>query len=106
MRYCIFCEIQLADGVRGKTRLAPSLVAAFGKTGAGMVIPVAESAMPDEEEHMAFEHGFVPESIRRVNDKVVEQGPWVCIGGSVSVHEFGERWVRTGPRIGKRVRES
>ena len=38
-----------------------------------IVVPVVESAMPDEKEHMALKHGFIPESEETVNGKVVEQ---------------------------------
>ena len=106
MRWCMFCGEQVSEGVRGNNRLSPSLVNAFGHPkGTRMVIPVAESAMPDEEEHMAFTHGFNLESKRVVNGVVVEQGAWVCVVDT-ETHEFGERWVRTGPRAGKRENEA
>ena len=100
MRWCIFCGVQVSDGVRGATRLSASLSAAFGQQGRRMVIPVAESAMPDETEHLAVEHGFAPKSSNMVNGKVVEQGSWVCIRQDDD-HEFAEVWFRTGSRTGK-----
>ena len=105
MRWCMFCGDRVSDGVRGNNRLSPSLVKAFGHPrGTRMVIPVTESAMPDEEEHMAFRHGFNLESKRVVNGQVVGQGAWICVLDTES-HAFGERWVRTGPRAGLRISE-
>ena len=102
MRYCIFCGVQVADGVRGANRLSATLTHHFGKRGTRMVIPVAESAMPDEEEHMAFEHGFNPLSKHMVNGKVVQQGPWACMVDT-DTHEFGEIWERVNAREGRRI---
>ena len=102
MRYCILCKIQVADGVRGANRLSASLHQAFGDQGLRMVIPVVESAKPDEEEHMVFAHGFTPMSMRMVNDKIVEQGPWVCVS-EVHGYTSGEQWERVTPRIGRRI---
>jgi len=70
--------------------------------GTPIVVPVVESAMPDEEEHMVFKHGFIPESEETVNGKVVEQGPRICTS-DCDGHKFGERWERTGPRKGRRL---
>ena len=102
MRYCIFCGIQVSDGVTGANRLSASLHQAFGRAGLRAVIPVAESAMPDEEEHMAFEHGFVPISKHMVDWKVVAQGPWACVS-ETNKHAFGEQWERINSREGRRI---
>ena len=102
MRYCIFCGVQVSDGVRGRNRLMPSLHNAFGQKALRTVIPVAESAMPDEEEHMAFEHGFVPTSKHIVNGKAVKQGPWACISDNAG-YTFGEQWERVNAREGRQI---
>lgn len=102
MRYCILCGVQVSDGVRGSNRLMPSLHNAFGRRALRMVIPVAESAMPDEEEHMAFEHGFVPISKSVVDGKTTEQGPWACIS-ETELHAFGEKWERVNSRGGRKI---
>ena len=102
MRYCILCDIRVADGVRGANRLSPSLHQAFGDCSLRMVIPVAESAMPDEEEHMAFAHGFTPISKRVVDGNVVQQGPWLCISEAYG-YTFGDQWERVTPRTGRRI---
>lgn len=70
-----------------------------------MVIPVAESAMPDEEEHMAFAHCFGPLWKRMVNGEVVEQGPWVC-RSDADGYTFGEQWERVNSRQGRRIGEA
>ena len=90
MRYCIFCAIQVSDGVIGANRMSASLHQAFGRAGLRAVIPVAEPAMPDEEEHMAFEHGFVPISKHMVEGKVVALGPWACVSDAGG-YAFGEQ---------------
>ena len=112
MRYCIFCGIQVSDApdaplnvsIRGNSRLNPTLTHWFGRRGTRMVTPVAESAMPDEQEHMAFVHGFTPISQHMVNGRVVSQGPWACIVDRDDIpHEFGEQWERVSSREGRRV---
>ena len=112
MRYCIFCGIQVSDvpdallnvSVRGNSRLNPTLTLWFGRRGTRMVTPVAESAMSDEEEHMAFVHGFGPKTKRMLNGKAVEQGPWVCrVDRNDLPHEFGEQWERVTEREGCRI---
>ena len=102
MRYCILCGVQVADGVTGANRLSASLSRAFGRRGVRMIIPVAESAMPDEREHMAFEHGFSPKTLNMVNGKVGKQGPWECVS-QTNGYTFGEQWERVNPREGRRV---
>ena len=102
MRYCIFCGVQVSDGVRGSTRLSDTLTHWFGRRGTRMVIPVAESAMPDEEEHMVFAHAFTPITQHMDNGKVVEQGPWVCIADTAD-HAFGEKWERVNAQVGRRI---
>ena len=112
MRYCIFCGMQVSDApdaplnvsVRGNSSLNPTLTHWFGRRGTRMVTPVAESAMPDEKEHMAFVHGFAPISEHMVNGKVVSQGPWACIVDRDDLaYEFGEQWERVSSREGRRV---
>ena len=102
MRYCILCGIQVADGVRGANRLSASLSKAFGDRGLRMVVPVVESAMPDEEEHMAFKHGFTPISKHMVDGKVVQQGPWVCVSEAHG-YNVGEHWERVTSRTGRQI---
>ncbi len=102
MRYCILCGIQVADSVRGANRLSASLHKAFGDRGLRMAVPVVESAMPDEKEHMAFAHGFTPTSTHIVDDKIVQQGPWVCVS-EADGYTFGEQWERATSRIGRRI---
>lgn len=58
---------------------------------------VVESATPDEQEYMAFTHGFGPLWKRMVTGEVVEQRPWVC-RSSVDNYTFGERWERVNSR--------
>lgn len=100
MRFCIFCGSQVADGVRGRSDLGPALNQAFGRRGNRMIRPVAESAMPDENEHMAFQHGFIPAFTRAVDGKIVEQGPWVSISDDFG-HTFGETWERIDSKRGR-----
>ncbi len=102
MRYCILCGIQVADGVRGANRLSASLHKAFGDRGLRMVVPVVGSAMPDEEEHMAFVHGFTPISKHMVDGETVQQGPWVCVS-KADGYTFGEQWERITSRTGRRI---
>ena len=102
MRYCILCGIQVSDGVRGANRLSASIHQAFGDRGLRMAVPVVESAMPDEEEHMAFAHGFTPICKRTVDGKIAQQGPWVCIS-EADGYTFGEQWERTTSRTGRKV---
>lgn len=102
MRYCIICEEQVADGVRGATRLSATLTHWFGRESTRTVIPVAESAMPDEEEHMAFAHGFTLLAKHMVDGKVVAQGPWVCVS-EADGFAFGETWERVDARSGRKV---
>ena len=102
MRYCILCGTQVSDGVLGANRLSASLHQAFGKRGLRMVIPVAESAMPDEREHMAFAHGFAPIFERQIDGVTVERGPWVCIS-EADGYAFGEQWEGVDSRLGCRT---
>ena len=102
MRYCILCHIQVADGVRGTNHLSASLHKAFGDRGLRMAVPVVESAMPDEKEHMAFAHGFTPISMNTVDDKIVQQGPWVCVSEAYG-YTFGEQWERATSRTGQQI---
>ena len=102
MRYCILCGIQVADGVRGANRLSASLHEAFGDRGLRMVVPVVESAMRDEEEHMAFAHGFTPSSKHMVDGETVQQGPWVGVSEAHG-YTFGEQWERVTSRTGRRI---
>ena len=109
MRYCIFCGTQVPDAplnvsVRGNSRLNPTLTHWFGRRGTRTVTPVVESGMPDEVEHMVWNHGFTPISQHRVDGKVVSQGPWTCIADRDDLpHEFGEQWEHVDARQGRRI---
>ena len=81
----------MCDGVLGANRLSASLHQAFGKRGLPMVIPVAESAMLDALEHVAFVRGFTPILERQVAGITIQCGPWVSVSNA-----FGELTVGQG----------
>ena len=79
IRYCLLCEEQVSDGVQGKSSLRATL---WHHGFTNVAVPVAESAMPDEVEHMAFKHGFTPANLRVVDGVREEVQEWVCASDS------------------------
>ena len=92
IRYCLLCDEQVSDGVQGQSSLRATL---WHHELKNVVIPVAESAMPDEVEHMALKHGFTPDYLRVVNGVRDEVKEWVCIS-EADGWPFGYRVSRWG----------
>ena len=72
MRYCIFCGLSVGDEL-------PQL---------------SNPKRMQEKAHMAIAHRFAPVRTFTVNDKLVQEGPWVYVGPDTLEFTFGEVWER------------
>ena len=96
IRYCFVCGTQVAAA--GRIGRRPHLDEVARTLGAGLP-PRPDSAYPDEEEHMAFQHGFKRTQSIYIGGRPIDTKRWV----SVVADNFGEIWERTSSETGRRL---